>query len=187
MKKKLWIYTLILLSWLVNCKNDGNLGVVKSEKDFLDKNSEIFLLLESFGKDPESLEINGKWKDNYSGYHQIYGIKTKKYGTFGFWEGLFNRIIVEFDNSTRTLYVKGINEPSWADCNGNGTNGESGVECYSRIVWTYSNDSYYYCEIVFNKASLNAAKEDPKTANDSNPSAGGCGGFPWTKFVQRIE
>jgi len=108
---------------------------------------------------------------------------------YGFWGGLINPVIVEFDNNTKTLYVKGIKEPSWADCNGNGTYGERGVECYSRVVWTKYNNDYYYCEIVYNKGSLEQAKSDPATADSSNPASGGCGvlSFPWTKFDQKLN
>jgi len=105
---------------------------------------------------------------------------------YGFWGGLINPVIVEFDNNTKTLYVKGIKEPSWADCNGNGINGEPGVECYSRIVWTKYNNDYYYCEIVYNKGSLEQAKSDTTTANSSS-LASGCGGFSWTKFDQKLN
>lgn len=183
--KKIFLFNLLIgILYLVNCKN---LGLEKEEKDLFDKNTETFLLLDSLNKSQEFLEINGFWKDNFGGYHNIYASKSASYGTKGYWEGLTNRIIVEFDNSSRTLYVKGINEPSYADCNGNGTNGQSGVECYSRIVWTKHNDSYYYCEIVFNKGSLDAAKSDPATANATNPDSSGCGGFSWTKFVQKLD
>lgn len=166
----------------VNCF--GN--IQKNKKDKLDETGENLLLLDYLNKtNIEFLEINGSWKDNYSGYHQIYAEKNPISGVHGFWEGLTNKIIVEFDNSSKTLYVKGINEPSWADCNGNGTNGENGVDCYSRIVWTKYNDSYYYCEIIYNKGSLDEAKNDPTTADASNPASGGCGGFFWTKLERR--
>lgn len=182
--KKL-IYFLILTIGFVNCKNLG-LGTEK-EKDYYDKNTETLLLLDNLNKSSEFLEINGKWKDNFNSYHQIFGIKSNSLGTKGFWEDFVIRIIVEFDNSSRTLYVKGINEQSWADCDGDSTKGEQGVECYSRIVWTKYDDSYYYCEIVYNKGSLEEAKNDPKTADASDPNSSGCGNFPWTKFVQKLD
>jgi len=123
-------------------------------------------------------------------------------GLHGFWEELnpyysyFTiRLIVEFDNNTKTLYVKGINESDYVDCNGNGTYGERGVECYSRIVWTKYNNKYYYCEVVYGKGSLEQAKSDPTTADSTDPENRGCGGSgspdspgsPWTKFVQKLN
>jgi len=184
MRVKNFFTILIAFGLLVNC-----FGLETDKKDSgLDKNAEILLLADYLNKtNVEYLEINGKWKDNWNTYHYIYAEKNAFSGLHGFWEGLINRVIVEFDNNTKTLYVKGINEPSWADCNGNGTNGQSGVECYSRIVWTKYNNDYYYCEIVYNKGSLEQAKSDPTTADSSNPASGGCGGFSWTKFVQKLD
>jgi hypothetical protein len=167
------------LHLFVNC---FGLGQQKNEGKWDEKQENLFLLDYLQKTSIEFLEINGKWKDNFGGYHNIYAEKNPLSGLHGYWEGLINRIIVEFDNSTKTLYVKSVKEPSWADCNGNGTNGQVGVECFSRIVWTKYNDAYYYCEIVYNKGSLEEAKNDPSTANSSNPSTGGCGGFPWTKL-----
>ncbi len=182
-QKNLFLLLFILGFGIVNCT-----GISKENKDGkLDENTENLLLLDYLNKTSvEFLEINGYWKDNWNVYHKIYAQKSYL-GTTGFWEGLINRIIVQFDNSTRTLYVKGINEPSWADCNGNGTQGENNVECYSRIVWTKFNDFYYYCEIVYNKGSLEEAKSDPTTADATNPDTGGCGGFSWTKFEQKLD
>ncbi len=184
MKKNLFLTILIGLWAFVNCKN---LGLDKNEEDLFDKKAETFLLLDDLNKTPELLEINGKWKDNYNSYHKIFALKSSTYGTIGYWEGVTNPIIVEFDNITKTLYVKGINEPIWADCNRNGTNGESGVECYSRIVWTNYQDSFYFCEIVYNKGSLDEAKNDPTIANPTNPALSGCSSFPWTKFTTKLD
>ena len=188
MRVKNFFTILIAFGLLVNC-----FGLRTDKKDSgLDKNAENLLLADYLNKtNVEYLEINGKWKDNWT-YHYIYAEKNAFSGLHGFWEGLINRIIVEFDNNTKTLYVKGIGEPNYgdlysADCNGNGINGEPGVECYSRIVWTKYNNDYYYCEIVYNKGNLEQAKSDPTTANSSNPASSGCGNSPWTKFVQKLD
>ena len=182
---------LIAFGLLVNC---FGLGTDKKNSG-LDKNAENLLLADYLNNTKvEYLEINGKWKDNWNTYHYIYAEKNSFSGLYGFWGGLINPVIVEFDNNTKTLYVKGIGEPNYgdlysADCNGNGINGEPGVECYSRIVWTKYNNYYYYCEIVYNKGSLVQAKSDPTTADSSNPESGGCGvlSFPWTKLVPKLD
>ncbi|GIX42460.1 MAG: hypothetical protein KatS3mg129_2193 [Leptospiraceae bacterium] len=179
MRYKLIFINLLILQLFVNCFGFGE----DKSNGKLDEKSENLLLVDYLNKtNIEFLEINGNWKDNWGSYHQIYAEKNPLSGVHGFWEGLINKIIVEFDNSSKTLYVKGINEPSWADCNNNSTNGENGVECYSRIVWTKYNGSYYYCEIVYNKASLEAAKQDTTQADASNPDSTGCGLYAWTKL-----
>ena len=188
MRVKNFFTILIAFGLLVNC-----FGLRTDKKDSgLDKNAENLLLADYLNKtNVEYLEINGKWKDDYGYYHYIYAEKNAFSGLHGFWEGLTNRIIVEFDNNTKTLYVKGINEPRFdalsVDCNGNGISGERGVECYSRIVWTKYNNDYYYCEIVYNKGSLEQAKNDTTTANSTEPDRRGCGASPWTKFVQKLN
>ena len=178
---------LIAFGLLVNC---FGLGTDKKNSG-LDKNAENLLLADYLNNTKvEYLEINGLWKDEFNFFHYIYAEKNSFSGLYGFWGGLINPVIVEFDNNTKTLYVKGIGEPIFgeysADCNGNGIGGEPGVECYSRIVWTKYNNDYYYCEIVYNKGSLEEAKRDSTTADSSN-LASGCGGFSWTKFDQKLN
>ena len=191
MRVKNFFTILIAFGLFVNC-----LGLVTDKKDSgLDKNAENLLLADYLNlannlneTKVEYLEINGKWKDNFDGEHYIFAQKNAFLGFRGFWEVLyldFNsytiRLIVEFDNNTKTLYVKEKNS--------------QGVEKYSRIVWTKYNNHYYYCEIVYNKGSLEEAKRDSTTADSSNPESGGCGGsdspdspgFPWTKFDQKLN
>jgi len=189
MRVKNFFTILIAFGLLVNC-----FGLRTDKKDSgLDKNAEILLLADYLNKtNVEYLEINGKWEDNFNGKHYIFAQKNAFSGLRGFWEELnpFSytiRLIVEFDNNTKTLYAKQINEPSLADCNGNGTNGDPNVECYSRIVWTKYNNYYYYCEVVYGKGSLEQAKSDPTTADSSNPESGGCGNYSWTKFEEKLD
>ena len=191
MRVKNFFTILIAFGLLVNCS-----GLGKDKKDSgLDKNAENLLLADYLNKtNVEYLEINGKWRADFGENSYIFYIFAEKnafFGFRGFWEDFTIRLIVEFDNNTKTLYVKGIGEPDYggefsADCNGNGIRGEPGVECYSRIVWTKYNNYYYYCEIVSNKGSLEQAKSDPATADSSN-LASGCGGFSWTKFDQKLN
>ena len=191
MRVKNFFTILIAFGLLVNCS-----GLGKDKKDSgLDKNAENLLLADYLNKtNVEYLEINGKWKDDFGSgiVYDIYAEKNALSGFQGFWGDFNYRIIVEFDNNTKTLYVKGIGEPNYggpfsADCNGNGISGEPGVECYSRIVWTKFNNDYYYCIVVYGKGSLEQAKNDPTTADSSNPASSGCGNSPWTKFVQKLD
>jgi len=188
MRVKNFFTILIAFGLLVNCS-----GLGKDKKDSgLDKNAENLLLADYLNKtNVEYLEINGKWKDDSDYVYQIYAEKNAFSGFQGFWGDFTYRIIVEFDNNTKTLYVKAIGEPRFGeitiDCNGNGIGAELGVECYSRIVWTKYNNHYYYCEIVSNKGSLEEAKSDPTTVDSSNPESGRCGIFSWTKFVQKLD
>lgn len=182
-EKNIFLVSLLVLGFLASCFGPFN----KEEEN---KDVENLILLEIASK--EFLEINGTWKDNYNTQHQIFAEKSLSTGTNGYWNtssnfGNSERTIVEFDTILKTLYVKTSNEPGYADCNGNGTKGETGVKCYSRMVWTNYNNKYYYCEIVFNKATLEEAKNDPATANSSDPDNSGCGGFPWTRFEEQLE
>lgn len=133
---------------------------------------------------PEQMELNGTWSDGFS-THSILASRTISGGTSGFWNSGGNGTVLEFSNSTRTAYVKtGI--PGW--CTGQGAAYPncpcfSAGECYNRNVWTKSGGDFYYCQIVYNKSTLDAAKADATTADPSNPSANGCGGFAWSKMT----
>lgn len=57
---------------------------------------------------------------------------------------------------------------------------------YSRIVWTdIAQDSFYFCTVAFGLATLEDAEASEKTADDSDPENGGCGGFAWTKLTRQ--
>ena len=193
MRVKNFFTILIAFGLLVNCS-----GLGKDKKDSgLDKNAENLLLADYLNlannlneTKVEYLEINGKWRADFGENSYIFYIFAEKnafFGFRGFWEDFTIRLIVEFDNNTKTLYAKQINEPFMTDCNGNGTNGEPGVECYSRIVWTKYNNKYYYYEVVYGKGSLEQAKSDPATADSTEPEERGCGGSRWTKFEEKLD
>ena len=183
MRVKNFFTILIAFGLLVNC-----FGLGKDKKNSgLDKNAENLLLADYLNlannlneTKVEYLEINGKWKDDFDGKHYIFAQKNAFSGLHGFWEELNPysytiRLIVEFDNNTKTLYAKNKNS--------------QGVDEYSRIVWTKYNNKYYYCEVVYGKGSLEEAKSDPATADSSNPERdGACGdNFRWTKFEEKLD
>ncbi len=179
------LLSFFLASFFLNC-----FGLDTGKKE--DKNKDIiqnYLILGSLNT--ENLEINGTWKDNYDNTHQIFGFKDGFSNTYtGYWKDNFSdRTIKFFNNGEKKLIVKSPNEPGYADCNGNGTKGESGIPCYSRIVWTFYNGKYYYCEEIFNKSSfeeaLNATPTNPTSS--SNPDSSGCGTFAWTRFNEKLN
>lgn len=187
MKNKIFIVGLISLWGFVSC-----IGPFKKEEE--NKDIENLVLLEVASR--ETLEINGTWKltQQFMQYtitltSRIFAQKSLLTGT----EGSFNLKlesdvpnlsnteeqynIVDFNNQTRTFYIKETNEPQGVDCNGNDTRGEVGVECYRRIQWTISyisallDDGLFIC-LTANKSTLEEAKNDPTTANPDNLISG---------------
>ena len=52
---------------------------------------------------------------------------------------------------------------------------------YSRFDWTRFNGDLYYCQSAFDAPDFNTALA--ASADPSNPSASGCGGFLWTNLT----
>jgi hypothetical protein len=53
---------------------------------------------------------------------------------------------------------------------------------WSRFDWSETGGALYYCQSTFDAATEQDALATPR-ADDSDPSAGGCGGFPWTNLT----
>jgi len=54
-------------------------------------------------------------------------------------------------------------------------------EKHSKVVWTEVIDGkFHYCTVDFGLDTVEAARTSTKSADASEPGAGGCGGFPWT-------
>ncbi len=168
-------------------KDKYEISIQKKDKDKIKIDEKVFYLLFMIFNSNEPLEINGRWKDNNENYYKIYAMKNPYLGLNGLWQKENQpKTIVDFDNTAKVLYIKSFNEPSNVDCNANGINNEQGIECYSRIMWTYYQDKLYICELVLNKPTLEQAKNDSTTTDSSNPDAGGCGPNPWIQ-LQRIR
>ena len=59
---------------------------------------------------------------------------------------------------------------------------------FNKIVWTdVVNGQFFYCTVDFGLATADAALATTKTADASNPSMSGCGGFAWTQTQLPIE
>lgn len=128
---------------------------------------------------PIELNINGDYGEDYDFdgssdmIHRIHASFHSSVGYSGTWNsetpfGNPERTVLEFDNATRTAYV---------DCPACWTPG------ISRMQWTVYNGDVYYCEIVYGKATLLDAKDDPTTANPADPTVtGSCGFSYWSKL-----
>ena len=147
------------------------------------------LLVSSQTSYPIAMALNGSYDDNWGSSHTISAEQTAAdTNGAGTWiTDATTRSVLEFSNEEKTAYVKG-SVPAW--CTGQGTsfpNCEcfSAAECYSRMVWLESGSKFYYCEIVYNKPDLAAAKADGSTANPSDPATGGCGVGSWTELTAK--
>ncbi|MCE9500076.1 MAG: hypothetical protein K8R21_06215 [Leptospira sp.] len=80
------------------------------------------------------------------------------------------RIIQEFDNSKNTLYYLQTVDAAF------------NASRFGKFVWTdMSNNTFYFCEIVFGQSSLAAAKASTATADSSKLTTTGCAGFAWSR------
>ena len=159
----------------------------QQEKDDTEKDILTLLAL------PEQMEINGNWKDGFNWAQHTIGVaKTLDGEVSGNWidDSSANLggsrvvgVVVEFSNQIRTAYVR-TGVPSWCGSSGDCECYDAQV-CFNRNVWTISNGKVYYCQIVYNKPTLNEAKADPTTADASSPSSGGCGFGSWTELKPR--
>lgn len=128
---------------------------------------------------PHAMEINGTWSV-FSETEIISAQASLAAGAAGTWVDSgsygYTREVVEFDNATRTAYVR-FPRQSWMLL------GSCTTTCYGRRVWTQYQSRYYYCEVVYNKTSLAEAKADTATADATNPTTGGCNGYSWNPLV----
>jgi hypothetical protein len=115
------------------------------------------------GSSNQSLEVEGDWVTNFGSALEI---------DEEMWGG---QAVVEFDNQDNFAITEAENS-------------ESGMLEYSKLVWTEPSDgSWWYCTVDFGLESQEAALNTEKTADDSNPSEGGCGQFAWTRVRMPIE
>lgn len=135
----------------------------------------------------QEIEIAGTWKqytsNKVTSTYEVAYISSDLKG-IGNWNAfdpsgtsLNAYSIVEFDNSTNTLYYSNSGSVY------SSTSGYVTAQKYGKIVWTnIDNSQFYYCEIVYGKASLADAKASTTTADSSNLSTG-CSNFSWTLMV----
>ncbi|MCS7204801.1 MAG: hypothetical protein NZ853_03810 [Leptospiraceae bacterium] len=213
--RKLTIFITILFFGFFGFVKCSNMATQKEGS--LDSDAEALLLLDNLTKTNElanlngqinnlqtqlnnlnnrlgELEINGIWKDNFGSIYEIYGstntIVIDNIPSKGYWKSFGTRYIVTYDNIKKVLYVRTKDEPSWDSCDGDNINGESNVPCFSRINWVKVGNFYYYCEDTFNKGSFEEIKNAPYPTNykpETPEVRGSCGGFTWSKFVQKLD
>lgn len=113
----------------------------------------------------DGLEIVGSYVENFasgSGSHEI----TETTWTQDFDGFVVNLDVLSYDNESDWLVTEDADNP--------------GV--FSKIQWTYAGDDLYYCSVVFDATSEQAALDAPP-ADDSDPANTGCGGFPWSALT----
>lgn len=116
------------------------------------------------GTSDQMLEVEGTWVTNYG---SVFEIDSATWGS---------QDVVEFENEAN-LAITQVPDDA-----------EMSAGTYSRLVWTEPSDgSWWYCTVDFGLDTEQAALDSEETADDSNPSEDGCGGFPWTKMSVPIE
>lgn len=113
------------------------------------------------------LKIIGKYSDSWGGAHIISNTVWDQGGMMG----RFN--IIHFDNESEFIIAQ------------NDSNNEFSADLWSRMDWTYSASELYFCQIVFDAETEQAALEADSA--DREDMDGGCNGFGWTKLDEVVE
>lgn len=110
----------------------------------------------------EPLEIIGNWIDDFDSLQVIDNTS---------WN---SATILEYDNDANVVYAQ------------NSPDDEYNPSKFTKTVYTEpANDSFYFCLIVYNAATLADAKADTTVADDTDPESSGCGGFAWSKATRQ--
>ena len=134
----------------------------------------LSLLLGGCGSDNDQgpLEIIGTYQDEFfgTGFGTIHIITqdtwTQQFETGG--TSVFH--ILEYSNFFEFLTAQ--------NDSANGFN----PDLFSRFDWTFFNGNLYYCQIAFDKTTLEDARAT-KDADRTDPPNSGCGGFFWTNLT----
>lgn len=110
-----------------------------------------------------ALEIIGEYEDNFGGDQLI---------TADDWNG---SAIQGYDNDSNVVYTQNSEDDMFNPGK------------FSKFVYTdIANDSFYFCQVVFDADTLEDAQDSDATADDSDPDETGCGGdFPWTLATRK--
>jgi hypothetical protein len=110
-----------------------------------------------------ALEVIGEYDDNFGGELLV---------TADEWNG---SAIQDYDNDENVVYTQ------------NPEDDEFNPSKFSKYVYTdIEDDSFYYCQVVFDAETLEDAQESDATADDSDPATTGCGGeFSWTQATRK--
>ena len=111
-------------------------------------------------------ELIGTWSTNFGGIETI----TSTSWDFGF----VVSALIEVDQDNNVVISQ---NPSDAAFN---------ADKFSRIEYTEpANDSFFYCTVAFGLDSAEEARTSTQTADATDPSTGGCGGFTWTELTRQ--
>lgn len=117
------------------------------------------------GTDALTLDIAGTWEDQFGISHVITADSWEQASASG--SQTFE--ILDFDNTA-----------DWAIAQ-NGADNEYSAELYSRFEWTESGSAVHYCQVLFDGATEDDAR-DAGPADASDLTAG-CGGFAWSELT----
>ncbi len=113
------------------------------------------------------LEIAGTYLDEWGTDHTI----TDDTWTMDFGGGMSSVFhVLSYDNDADFLVAQ------------NDAQNDYNPGLYSRFDWTMAMGSLWYCQTVFD-AMTAADAENAPAADPTDPSTGGCGGFPWTNLT----
>lgn len=114
------------------------------------------------------LEIAGSYMDDFGTSHEISDSAwMMDFGT-GFGTATF--AVLQFSNSADYLVAQ------------NGAENAFNAELYSRFNWTTSEAELYFCQNPF-AAESEAEAAGTDSVERDDPTAGGCGGFPWSRLT----
>ena len=113
--------------------------------------------------DDEGLEIAGTYQDDFGTTHVITGSTwTQTIGT-----STLSFTFVKFDNGQDFLVAQ------------NDASNAFNPELFSRFDWTTFESRLYTCQVAFSEDTA-AEAEAATTADRTDPTTGGCGGFSWS-------
>jgi hypothetical protein len=111
---------------------------------------------------PGPTELIGTWNTNFGGTEVI---------TATTWSGAN---IVAYTSGVTVVYAR------------NPASDAYNPKKFSKFVYTPPvNDSFYFCQIVYNAETLAAAQADTKVADATTPATSGCSSFAWTKATKQ--
>jgi hypothetical protein len=113
---------------------------------------------------PAKIELLGSYTSNFGGTEAI---TETKWG---------DATIVTFDNEANFAITQ---QP--ADDTFNPSK-------FAKVVWTEPvKGAFFYCTVDFGKDTAAEAQATSNTADASDPTSSGCGGFAWTELYEAIE
>ena len=111
------------------------------------------------------IEVTGTWHSNYGGE---WTVQSALWGV---------DVVHAYDNEDKWAVVQLPESDEW------------NPNAFTKHVWTEpeADGSFYLCSIAYGLETLEEAIATEDTSDDSDPSTGGCGDFPWTHFGPILE